>query len=666
MNGRDHQAVLQQSFRWPSRSVATSYDESEPQTRDIEAGAAALNLSSDAVHLAVEIASFEPHLSKAQRMALILLIMVALAASAEGSTRFPITGPQSIQPMRRLLSPMCGESFGVDGAERVRAAIDQLVGSDAAAGVIGTSPNDYKPLIYLVPYVYQHRSLAAEVTLARRLTALLNSEIRPFDSISPRDVASGGDRNELSDEQRLAIARVIAGPLTIISGGPGTGKTSIIAGIVKMLLRAGLDPKLIAMAAPTGKAAYRIGESLSHDLRGDGSSVEYQGPVTVHRLLGYSPTTRRFRYHHNNPLSASVVILDEASMLDLELMSRLLDALPPGARLVLLGDADQLPSVSAGAVFRDLLPAAGEDTSGILANNCVRLTHSYRLNAEHDIGGSIFKLTNAINAGNSSFLTESNGGTFFKRGSIDEAQFRGAEWIDAQTPEGAFFERWYSEQVRAAIHLQGWQNRVFSAPESGFSPPECRDLASIFDSVSRARILCVTRVFDSGSERINDLLHRRAASDAGLRLERDKFIAGEPVMVTRNDYERMLFNGDQGVILWVKRPTDDASLMAVFPHNGNFVAFNVAALKDRLELCYAMTVHKAQGSEFDSIALILPEKDIPILSREIIYTAVTRARRSVTIIGSKKIVEAGLSRKIERYSGVREQIAKCLIESQRA
>ena len=140
---------------------------------------------------------------------------------------------------------------------------------------------------------------------------------------------------------------------------------------------------------------------------------------------------------------------------------------------------------------------------------------------------------------------------------------------------------------------------------------------------------------------------------------------GEPVMVLRNDYQRLLFNGDQGVVLQVRRG-DAPSPMAVFPKGDNFVAFPIEALKDHLELCYATTVHKAQGSEFDSVAVVMPNKDLPILSREILYTAVSRARRSVTIIGGADTIRAGISRRMERYSGVREQLEKSLIEMQRA
>ncbi len=355
-------------------------------------------------------------------------------------------------------------------------------------------------------------------------------------------------------------------------------------------------------------------------------------------------------------------------MLDLELMSHLLDALRPDARLVILGDADQLPSVSAGAIFRDLAPVAGEGNSA-LTRNCVRLTRSYRMERDEAGGRVIFNLASAINAGDMALFAAAEGGsaaTVTRRGLAQEIEFVGAEWLDDEIASGAFLERWYAEQVRGDGEAGDLKNRIFTSLESGFAPTECASLRRIFENVARSRILCVTRVLDSGSERINSLLHRRVAHDQGTAPERDQFIVGEPVMVLRNDYERMLFNGDLGVVLRVRRPDSEAGRMAVFPRGDNFVAFRIEALMEHLELCYAMTVHKAQGSEFDSVAVIMPDKDIPILSREILYTAVSRARRSVTIIGSKNVIQAGISRRIERYSGVREQLAQCLRESQRA
>ncbi len=680
MKARYEKLGLSRAMPWSSpEAIKNSRGKFEMHIRDIEAGCAALNLGSEAAHLAAEIASFEPDLSDDQRVAVILLVMISLAALEEGSTRFPVTGTHSVEPMRRLLGPLCGESFGAGGIERMRLAIQELLSFNSAAGVIGTNPDEYKPLLYLPPFIYQHRSLSAEIALVQRITALVNAQPDQLDKARMREelarlaaspAAPCEKPGNLSAEQGIAIERAVAGPLTIIAGGPGTGKTSTIVAVLKVLVAGGVAPGQIAMAAPTGKAAFRIGESIRQSAGADYSEnallKECSEPSTVHRLLGYSPTLRRFRHHHNNPLSASVVVVDEGSMLDLELMSRLLDALRLGARLILLGDADQLRSVSAGAVFRDLLPPSGAEDSAPLARNCVRLTHSYRLDAEHDGNNAIFNLADAINSGDASIFASAGGdGDVAVRDSAEKIEFSDTEWLDVQAPSAVFLERWYSEQVRGDPAIHALENHAFTPVESGFAATECESIRCIFENVSRSRMLCVTRVLDSGSERLNSLLHRRATFDRRMSPERNRFIAGEPVMILRNDYERMLFNGDQGVVLRVQRAGYEATLMAVFPRGDNFVAFNVDALKDRLELCYAMTVHKAQGSEFDSLALIMPDKDIPILTREIIYTAVSRARRSVTIIGSKTVIQTGLSRKIERYTGVREQLAQCLKDSQR-
>jgi exodeoxyribonuclease V alpha subunit len=423
------------------------------------------------------------------------------------------------------------------------------------------------------------------------------------------------------------------------------------------------------LAAPTGKAANRIAESMrdsrlprSDDL---GTGDTFPEPTTVHRLLGYSPARKRFRYHRNNPLAARVVIVDEGSMLDLELTSHLLDAMRSDARLVILGDADQLPSVSAGAVFRDLLPASDE-ASFARVPKYARLTRSYRTEAGNDGGNAIVRLARAINAGEmdlSASMGNSGEGIITRRASAQQIDFAGAEWLDETALSESFLERWYSEQVSGDAADK--DNRTFAALEAGFAPQERDSMRELFRSVAQARILCITRMLDSGSERVNSLLHRRFAHDQGLLPERERFIVGEPVMMLRNDYERMLFNGDQGVVLRVQRPGYEAAPMAVFPRGDNFVGFPIEALKEHLELCYAMTVHKAQGSEFEAVAVTVPDKDIPILTREILYTAVSRARRSVTIVGSKEIIAVGLARRIERYSGLREHLAHCLSGSYR-
>ncbi len=647
--------------------------------RDLEAGAAALNLDPDGVHLAVEIAAFEPNLDDEQRIALILLLVISLAALEEGSTRFPVTGAQSVEPMSRMLDALCGESFGADGAERMRANINGILTSGTAGRVIGSGPGEYKPLIYLPPYLYQHRILSTEIGLARRLASMIRGpHAAPVDEekihkllldTSSRSATAGAKRIDLSEEQRLAIVCAATNPLTIVSGGPGTGKTSIVVAILKLLVSAGVSPKEIALTAPTGKAAYRIGESIRDSLAGNPDDSAWSGtePTTVHRLLGYSPTRRRFRYHKNNPLEAKVVIVDEGSMLDLELIASLVAAFRPDARLIILGDADQLPSVAAGAVFRDLMPTGDGDRSS-LSRSCMRLTRSYRTDKEEPVGKTIFNLASAINAGNADAFAFEPGANHVKiarRESAEQLEFEGVEWVEEEAPSGEFLERWYATYIRGDAVAADLKDRIFTASEDGFAPSEVGSLRHLFDHIARSRILSVTRIFESGSERINFQLHRRAAHDRKDPFDRGGFMIGEPVMVLRNDYQRLLFNGDQGVVLQVRRG-DARSPMAVFPKGSNFVAFPVEALKDHLELCYATTVHKAQGSEFDSVAVVMPKKDLPILTREILYTAVSRARRSVTILGGADTIRSGISRRMERYSGVREQLERNLIEMQRA
>ncbi len=666
MRPRGETAAPPDMHRHAQTAGLGSQSKFERQLHEIESGAAALNLSPEIVHLAVEIGDFEPGLDDRQRIELILLIVATLAATEEGSTRFPVAGPQSVEPMRRLLRPLCGVSFGADGVESIRSGIQRIVTSNTASAVVGTSPDDYKPLIFLSPFIYQHRSLAAEIAISRRLADLINTRPKP---LADRDLLlkmtthskTDDEKYRLSREQIAAIERVLTTRLTIISGGPGTGKTSLVVSLLKVLMEAGIDPEAIAVAAPTGKAAYRIGESIRTGFTGIGDTSgldAYPVPATVHRMLGYSPARRRFRYHRGNPLGAEVIIIDEGSMLDLELMSHLLDALRPNARLVILGDADQLPSVSAGAVFRDLVPSP-DDAEAALAGHCMRLSRSYRVDVEGVAGKAILNLARAINSGK--LFERDDGTTPARRDSAEQLAFEGAEWLEETGLSATFLERWFLEQIGSA--RDDVDERVFVAGENDFTPSECASLRRVFDRVSKSRMLCLTRVLESGSERLNRAMHRRLAHAREVAPERHRFIAGEPVMMLRNDYDRMLFNGDQGVVLRVQRAGGEAALMAVFARGDNFAAFPLDALREHLELCYAMTVHKAQGSEFDSVAVILSEKDLPILSREILYTAVSRARKSVVVVGARDILEAGISRRIERYSGVREQLAQCLSES---
>lgn len=644
----------------------------ERQLRQIEAALPAFNLDPAMAHLAAEIAAFEENLRVDQRVALIMLIVASMVALNEGSTRLPVTGPHAREPMARILGPLCAGA-DADGeterAPRLSQDIAELLESGIAASVIARTADEYRPLLYLPPYIYHQRIRAAEIRLAERLQPRLGvanpaaSEQQIAAAIADvcrRPHWIGGREISLSGEQRTAVRSAAEHGLAIISGGPGTGKTSIVLAFLRVLVRLGIKPAEIALAAPTGKAAYRMGESIRDGLAhvrdpaaaDDQLLHEHPESSTVHRLLGYSPSRGSFLHHGNNPLPASVVVVDESSMLDLDLMNRLAAALRPQTRLVMLGDADQLPSVAAGAVFRELV-AAVEDTRGRLdADAGTRLTRGYRMDQGEAAGHTIFVLAQRINEGGIS----GPDGTPLIEQRIEPAGLR-FERVELFGAEGAAIEQFLDHWYTAKIHdsrIEALASKAYSYGENGFDDAAVAELKRIFEHLAASRILCVTRVLATGAERINAAMHRRAAMAADRSSERVRFVEGEPVMVVRNDYERMLFNGDQGIIARVKRPDGGESPMAVFMRGERCVAFHLAALGDALEHCYATTIHKAQGSEFDCVAVVMPERNIPILTRELLYTAVSRARKSVVLVGSIEMVRAAAARKGMRYSGLAE------------
>jgi exodeoxyribonuclease V alpha subunit len=543
-----------------------------------------------------------------------------------------------------------------------------MLDGGAAASVIARAPADYRPLLYLSPYLYHQRIRAAEVRLADDLrprlglTAALASDreiAAALADLDDRPRCLGGNKLALSDSQRDAVRNAAMRRLSLVSGGPGSGKTSIVLAIVRLLVRLGIKPGEIALAAPTGKAAHRMGESIRDGLRqvsepaaADLELVDARmEPVTVHRLLGYSPHRETYLHHRKNPLTPTVAIVDECSMLDLNLMQRLASALRPDACLVLLGDADQLPSVAAGAVFRDLV-AAVQGPSAFDQNICTRLTQSYRMNADEAAGIAIFNFVHHVNQG--AVVLDDGPALFQERTSPAGLCFEGVELLDARgSAIDEFLDRWYGA-LNHGFPGDRPATKTFSYGENGFDDQASAELENAYGHLASSRILCATRVMATGSDRINDAMHRRALTAMGRTNDRSRFLAGEPVMFVRNDYDRNLFNGDQGMIARIKRSDGEVALMAIFMRGDRFEAFHLSALGDALELCYATTIHKAQGSEFAGVAVMMPDRALPLLSRELLYTAVSRARKSVVLVGDLDIVRTAAARKGARYSGLAE------------
>jgi exodeoxyribonuclease V alpha subunit len=456
----------------------------------------------------------------------------------------------------------------------------------------------------------------------------------------------------LTDEQKRAVKEALTSSLALVTGGPGTGKTTIVVALLRALAWSGVPMGEVAVAAPTGKAAQRLQQAIDAGLasaRRDMAEATLRAiapvPQTLHRLLGWSPTAGRFARHENDPLPHRVVIVDEASMIDLAMMDRLLRALRPGGRLVLLGDADQLPSIEAGAVFRDLCAAL----------RVARLTTNLRV-ARDPAGQRIVAAAAAVNAGD---LADAFAQAVPTRTTVDALAFEGpevlaAKWAEVQVP---LLERWWSERIG---DLEARAARTFHPRAGVFDEDDARELRALLDHHAGSRLLCATRVRGPGhgAEDLNDrlLARLRGGASRARRWRSGELPAGTPVMVQRNDYERQLYNGDQGVVVRVEPERGGASLAAVFPRKDTLEAFPLDAGLD-LAPAFAMTVHKAQGSEFDHVALVLPDADMPLLTRELLYTAITRARRSVLLVGTFDLLARAVSRRIERYSGIAERLA---------
>lgn len=617
--------------------------------RRLEERVPRLNLDPSMVALAGELASFAP---AADQAALTLLVLISLADTARGSTRTPLTAAHIERHLLALLGTL-------DPGRHEPRPADVLAIAEApeSAPLIGTRTDGPTPLIRQDGCLYQQRMLVAEERLAEMLADRLLSPRPPLPPGAVQDVLDrpslrDGTPIVLSDEQQQAVTNAACGALTLISGGPGTGKTSIVVALLRALARGGVDPRAVALAAPTGKAAWRMGQSVRDSLNGVAQPTEHDrallerldAPRTLHRLLGYSPRHEAFRHHRHNPLAATLVIVDETSMVDAHLMERLVGALRPKARLILLGDRDQLPSVAAGAVFRDVLRIDDVPT--------VTLTRSYRMRDDNPDGKAVLGVARRMNVGNPAIFGPE---LAVARPSLDDLTGHGVETLElAPHTRPVFFDRWFRERVRGDAALEALKGRTWTLDATGKVLGEGLD--ALFAHFEAARLLCLTRAFEMGADRTNARLHAHAARRASQPTE-VPFLVGEPVMMRHNDYDRGLFNGDQGLVLWLsdgvqRRP------MAVFPgdERGDYRAFALDALGGRLDLAYALTVHKAQGSEYDAVAVLLPETDLPLLTRELLYTAVTRAKRSVWLLGDRDLLARGIQRRIERFGGLADRL----------
>ena len=490
-----------------------------------------------------------------------------------------------------------------------------------AAATLPWTQGDASPLVLTEDKqgarLYLRRAWTAEQNIRRNIAQRLALPCEvPADLQQRLDELFTPTRDGETDMQRLACEVAAQNRITLITGGPGTGKTTTVVKLLSLLVRTSPRELQIHLAAPTGKAAARLTESISNALTKMPADKRPHMPSqaqTLHRLL---QTNSRANQVHQ--LATDVVVVDEASMIDLEMMARLLQAVPPMARLILLGDKDQLASVEAGAVMSQLC------TGSLLKAQTVTLIHSHRFDAKSGIG-QWARAVNAYVADNTPAL---------------KALWKDApDWLatlplqqsieeDTAEPDVTRLQLTSASDPKLAVGLRyGWRNwlALLDAHRSSKTTPAaaCSDAQAValLNAFTEFCVLCAVREGPLGVTQLNTQVEH------ALGLGQSAWYAGRPVMVTRNDYALDLMNGDIGLCL----PAPDGVLRVAFPAVDGGVRWVMPSRLDSVETVFAMTVHKSQGSEFAHVLLVIPAQESPVLTRELVYTGLTRAKKRLTL-----------------------------------
>lgn len=522
--------------------------------------------------------------------------------------------------------------------------------------IVTTDPNGYQPFVLHNRRLYLHRYFQYESRILRRILALISHEgsfrAERIRALKQRgkfigDLFRDEGLNEARPDWQLAAAlSAVLQNFTIITGGPGTGKTTTVAKVLALLHSINKSLR-VALAAPTGKAAARMAESLKNAKLGGSEELAafFQAlePSTIHRLLGFIPDSPFFRHRAGNSLNFDVIIVDESSMIDVALFSKLLDAIGPETRLILLGDKDQLSSVEAGSLFGDLCLAQEQlnvfeperlELINSFAYEQAKIPFSATGQLHHPLAQHVIELKFSRR-----FKDEEGIGKFSKAIIKNDVsvvrEFINQERDDHVAIDTQYSDELFSEFVRGYEHYIGEQ-----------------DISLALKYLNDLRVLCAMREGPQGLYAMNLKIEKYLEGRGLIKVDRE-FYHHRPIIVTSNNYNLGLFNGDIGLI----RPDNNGILYAWFENKDGEVRSYSPGFITHCETVFAMTIHKSQGSEFKKVLVVLPDdSNSNLLTRELLYTGITRARDFVLLQGREDVIIRACDRFVERASGIVERL----------
>jgi exodeoxyribonuclease V alpha subunit len=515
-------------------------------------------------------------------------------------------------------------------------------------------PGDYRPLVldsknrlYLYRYWNYEKRISDSIKL--RAAGVIKGVNIGLLRKSLEKLFSDNQYEDL-DLQKIAALTAVYKRFCVVSGGPGTGKTTTIAKILALLAEIEPEKKLKTyLCAPTGKAAAKLGEAIQNTKKGIDCSEEKKRLIpedasTIHRMLKTVPGSARFYYNAENKLPADVVVVDEASMVDLALLSKLLDAVPEGARIILVGDKDQLASVEAGSVLGDICNRGGIEADYVEVDRnpagLSGLPDRYSIPGRNPLNDCIVVLQK-----NYRFPDKSGIGRL--SGAVNKGDYETAFEILRESRDESI--RW--KPVKTAGELYCALGKKIIEGYTAYHAID--DPVEALESFGRFKILCAINNGLTGVDGLNRFAETVLAKK-GLISPVSQWYRGRPILIKGNNYSLGLFNGDTGIIM-AERNSED-NLYAFFHSDSRDARKFKPGILPEHDTAYAMTVHKSQGSEYAEVVVVLPEKDSPVLSRELIYTGLTRTTGKITLFGTESVLKEAISRKTERASGLRDAL----------